>query len=56
MNQYEEEDVAFTITPKGIASLALRRCGLVQDYDDPRKEGFWALFQSAMKEHGYVEE
>ena len=42
------------ITPKGIATLAMLRTGLIQSTNDPRFEGFWQLFESDMERLGYI--
>lgn len=41
-------------TPKGIATLAMLRTGLIQSTDNPRFEGFWQLFESDMERLGYI--
>lgn len=50
------EDERYFITPKGLASLAMLRTGLIESIDDPRLEGFWELFESSMYKAGYIED
>ena len=50
----KESEERYVITPKGIATLAMLRTGLIQNTDDPRFEGFWQLFESDMEKLGYV--
>lgn len=46
----------YTLTPKGLALIALQECGLIQSMEDPRVDGFWKLFEAYMREHGYVKD
>lgn len=50
------EDEVFTLSPRGIASIAMLRAGLASSSEDPRIDGFWELFESMMRKHGYVSE
>lgn len=50
-----DDDERFAITPKGIAASALIMTGLVESMDDWRIDGFWAIFETKMRECGYVE-
>ena len=54
--EYNDDEERYVITPKGIACLSLLQCGLVTDINDPRIEGFWALFENGMRTGGYVKE
>lgn len=49
----KESEEKYVITPKGIATLAMLRTGLIQSMNDPR-EGFWQLFESDMERLGYI--
>lgn len=49
-----DKEKRYVITPKGIAALAMLQCGLIQNIDDPRFGGFWALFTSDMTRLGYI--
>lgn len=51
-----EQEETYVLTPKGIATLSLLQCGLVTDIDDPRIEGFWTLFENGMRNHDYIKE
>ena len=50
----KESEEQSVITPKGIATLAMLRTGLIQSTNDPRFEGFWQLFESDMERLGYI--
>ena len=50
------EEERYVITPKGIATLALLQVGLVNSIEDPRINGFWTIFETNMKDKGYVKE
>lgn len=50
------DDEVYTITPKGIASLALAQCGLITNSNDPRVDGFWTIFEASMRMCGYIVE
>ena len=56
INDDENEEERYVITPKGIAYLSLLQCGLVTDINDPRIEGFWTLFEYGMRTGGYIKE
>lgn len=49
-------EVAYVLTPKGCASLALKDAGLVESSVDPVVDVFWESFSALMKKFGYVEE
>ena len=49
-----DEEERYVIAPKGIALLAMIRCGLIRDTGDPRFEGFWTLFEHDMIRLGYI--
>lgn len=53
---YEDDNVLYKITPKGIASVAMLQCGLINSIEDPRLEGFWTLFEAGMRNSGYIQE
>ena len=55
-NVYNNDEEMYRITPKGIALVSMLQCGLVDNIDDPRLEGFWALFEAGMRKHGYIVE
>lgn len=46
----------YVLTPKALAILALMQVGLITSMDDPRADGFWTIFESNMREKGYVQE
>lgn len=50
-----DENATFKATPKGLASLALSQANIC-DFNDPRIEPFWILFEHYMKESGYIVE
>ena len=50
----KESEEKYVITPKGIATLAMLRTGLIQSTNDPRFEGFWQLFEMAMERPGEI--
>ena len=52
----DDDNEMYQITPKGIALLSLLQCGLITDMDDPRVEGFWALFENGMRKNDYIKE
>ena len=53
----KESEEKYVITPKGIATLAMLRTGLIQSMNDPRFEGFRQLLESDMVRLGsYVYE
>jgi len=52
----DDDNEMYQITPQGIAALSLLQCGLVEHMDDPRINGFWALFESGMIKSGYIVE
>lgn len=49
-----DDNAVYKITPKGIAALALKQCGLVQSIDDDRVNGFWKIFSVDMEQCGYI--
>ena len=51
-----EDEEKYVITPEGIATISLLRCGLVNDMNDPRINGFWTLFENDMGKCGYMTE
>lgn len=53
MKKSKDEEL-YVIAPKGIATLAMLRTGLIQSTDDPRFDGFWELFNSDMERLGYI--
>lgn len=55
-NEDNEEEERYMLTPKGIAILSLLQCGLVNDMNDQRVEGFWMLFENGMRKSGYIQE
>ena len=48
------DEERYTITPKGIACMAMLQSGLVNSTNDPRIDGFWIIFEEGMKQHGYI--
>jgi len=50
------KEETYKIAPKGCAALALLRCGLITNIDDPRIDGFWTIFEKLMKDNDYVKE
>ena len=55
-NDNEDDNVLYKITPKGIVSVAMLQCGLINSIEDPRLEEFWTIFEAGMKNSGYVQE
>lgn len=53
MTKIENEE-RYVIAPKGIATLALLECGLVDSISDPRINGFWCIFEQGMMKGGYI--
>lgn len=52
----DDDNTTYQITPKGIALVSLLQCGLINDMNDPRVEGFWMLFENGMRRSGYIQE
>lgn len=52
----KDKQEAYKISPKGIAVMAMIRSGLIRSAADPRFLGFWELFESNMRKHGYASE
>ena len=48
-----DDDAVFTITPKGIACLALEDAGICS-WNDERINAFWKIFELMMEKHGYL--
>lgn len=42
-----------TVTPKGLAWIALHAAGLVNSLSDPKFESFWDKFTAALAQNGY---
>lgn len=55
MEELEEQEERYVITPKGCACLALSQVGICE-IDDPRIEPFWILFEKYMSNAGYIKE
>ena len=55
-SESEDDNTLYQITPKGIAIVSMLRCGLIDNIDDPRVEGFWMLFEDGMRKGGYIVE
>lgn len=55
-NDYNEDNVRYQITPKGLAWLAMKNAGLINDWgvENELFEKFWAEFKAGMVEAGYV--
>ena len=49
-----DENVAFKITPKGIAAVELITHELLDSLDDERFHNFWEEFEYQMQRHGYI--
>lgn len=50
------KDKTYKLTPKALAVLALMQVGLITSIEDPRAEGFWAIFEHDMTTSSYVRE
>lgn len=57
-DDYDDDNVRYKITPKGLAWLAMMRAGILNDWNVEGKmfEEFWADFEAGMTEAGYVTE
>lgn len=53
--EYMEEE-RYTLTPKGIASLALVNAGFAKSVDDERIDAFWEDFNEMMERFGYTDD
>lgn len=51
-----DDNETYVITPKGIVSLCMVQCGLTDDINDPRIDGFFSMFESSMRTCGYIYE
>lgn len=51
---YENEEERYFASPKGLATLAMWQCGLIQSTDDPRFDGFWCIFEQRMIKANYI--
>ena len=56
LDELDDDIAMYQITPKDIAILSLLRCGLIDNMDDPKAEGFWILFENGMRTGGYIKE
>lgn len=56
MDELISDNDVFVLTPKGIATVALSRCGLITNSNDPRVDGFWTIFEGCMRKSGYIVE
>ena len=56
--EYEEDDdnTRYTLTPKGLAYVALSKVGLLDDKSEGQFEAFWILFENDMRKFGYVQD
>ncbi len=52
----KKDDARYVLTPKGIARVSMLRSGLITTSEEPRFDGFWALFEQGMRQAGYVED
>ena len=52
----DREEVAYALTPKMCAALALAEVGLTSRIDDRRVDLFWEQFEGLMRKSGYVHE
>lgn len=50
-----DEDVGYTLTPKGLACLALYDAGLIFDVMDERVDKFWDRFIQSLVDRNYLE-
>jgi hypothetical protein len=49
----KEQELSFTLTPKGCAIAALHEAGLATD--EQKVQTFWSHFTSLMEQHGYCD-
>ena len=50
-NKIEEK---YVVTPKGLFALSLTRLNLVDNISDWRVDAAWGVFETMMKEQGYI--
>lgn len=51
-----KQEEKYVLSPKGIACIAIRECGLISSVDDSRLDDFWSRFEETMRALGYVGE
>lgn len=50
----KDNEEKYVVTPKGLFALALTRLNLVENVTDWRTDAAWAVFETMMKEQGYI--
>lgn len=56
INDIDDDDAIYQLTPKGIFTLALIDTGLVDTIEDKRINAAWTIFRLLMDKNGYISE
>ena len=49
-----DEDERYSLTPKGIFTIALADAGFIENYNDRRINTAWTIFELLMEKNGYI--
>lgn len=49
-----DENERWSLTPKGIFTVALTDAGFIENYNDRRINAAWTIFELLMEKNGYI--